>query len=212
MTAYPHQLSGGQQQRVVVAMALLAQPALLLLDEPTTSLDVTVEAGIVELIASLRTRYRTALLFISHNLGLVAQVCDRVAVMYSGEIVEEGPVASDIRRAAPPLYAGPDPLHSTTLHRSAGRLVPIPGQVSLPNERPSGCYFGPRCHHFRGCANMAVSHRTAALDAQHIARCRWRRLPTGRAASTREAGRPTCHCRLDLYKDYAVDARSLWAF
>src|SRR5439155_25169447 len=150
MTAYPHQLSGGQQQRVVVAMALLAQPALLLLDEPTTSLDVTVEAGIVELIASLRSRYRTALLFISHNLGVVAQVCDRVAVMYSGEIVEEGPVAEVFAAPRHPYTQGlirciPLPY----IDQRAQRLVPIPGQVSLPNERPSGCYFGPRCRHFR---------------------------------------------------------------
>ncbi len=92
MRRYPHQVSGGQQQRVVIAMAFLANPSLLLLDEPTTALDVTVEAAVIDLIADLRKKYNTTLIYISHNLGLIVKVCDRVGVMYSGEMIEEGTI------------------------------------------------------------------------------------------------------------------------
>src|SRR6185503_19419392 len=90
LARYPHQLSGGQQQRIVIAMALIAEPALLIMDEPTTGLDVTVEAAVLDLVRELRRRHRSAILFISHNLGSVVRVCDRVGVMYRGAIVEEG--------------------------------------------------------------------------------------------------------------------------
>ena len=104
---YPHQLSGGQQQRVVIAMALISRPALLIMDEPTTALDVTVEAEVLELVKELRRRHGMAILFISHNLRTVAQVCDRVAVMYAGEIVEEGSIRNGLRRPSPPLHNRP---------------------------------------------------------------------------------------------------------
>lgn len=148
MAAYPHQLSGGQQQRVVIAMALLAEPALLLLDEPTTSLDVTIEAGVIDLIADLRRRFGTTLLYISHNLGLIAHVCDRVAVMYAGEIVEEGGVAEVFARPRHPYTSGllrciPHP----TAPRSERPLRPIPGTVAMPQDRQPGCGFAPRCNH-----------------------------------------------------------------
>ncbi len=145
MRAFPHQLSGGQQQRVVIAMALLAEPALLVLDEPTTALDATVEAGIVRLIADLREQTGMALLFVSHSLGLVAQVCERVAVMYAGELVETG--------ATQPVFA--DPAHPYTqgllgcvpgLDRPV--LAPIRGTVPALNALPPGCSFGPRCDGF----------------------------------------------------------------
>jgi peptide/nickel transport system ATP-binding protein len=150
MAAYPHQLSGGQQQRIVIAMALLPRPRLLLLDEPTTALDVTIEAGIVDLLAKLRRRHNTAMLFISHNLGLVGQICDRAAVMYAGEIVETGAVRQMFAHPRHPYTIGlvgciPRP----DLPREMQRLSPIPGQVPSPNERPAGCSFGPRCEHFR---------------------------------------------------------------
>ena len=107
MARYPHQLSGGQQQRVVIAMALISRPALLIMDEPTTALDVTVEAEVLELVKELRRRHGMAILFISHNLRTVAQVCDRVAVMYAGEIVEEGPIRTVFAEPAPPLHDWP---------------------------------------------------------------------------------------------------------
>jgi peptide/nickel transport system ATP-binding protein len=150
MSAYPHQLSGGQQQRVVISMALLPQPRLLLLDEPTTALDVTVEAGIIDLLATLRRTHGTAMLFISHNLGLVGRICDRAAVMYAGEIVETGQIRRMFVRPAHPYTAGllrciPRP----DLPRTLQTLTPIPGQMPSAQERPAGCRFGPRCAHFR---------------------------------------------------------------
>ncbi|MDD9907845.1 MAG: ABC transporter ATP-binding protein [Rhodospirillaceae bacterium] len=150
MGAYPHQISGGQQQRVVIAMALLGEPALLLLDEPTTALDVTVEAGIVELIAELSRKFGTALLYISHNLGLMLEVCDRIGVMYSGEIVEEretGALFVNPRHPYTQGLLGCIPLPHADKH--ARPLRAIPGQLPLPQDRPEGCNFGPRCASFR---------------------------------------------------------------
>jgi peptide/nickel transport system ATP-binding protein len=150
MTAYPHQLSGGQQQRVVIAMALLPRPRLLLLDEPTTSLDVTVEAGIIDLLSTLRRSHRTAMLFISHNLGLVARICDRAAVMYAGEIVETGELRRIFVHPRHPYTAGllrciPRP----DLPRAMQKLEPIPGQMHSREVRLVGCRFAPRCGYFR---------------------------------------------------------------
>jgi peptide/nickel transport system ATP-binding protein len=174
LRAYPHQLSGGQLQRVVIAMALLAKPDVLILDEPTTALDVTVEAGIVQLIAEIRARTEMALVFISHNLGLVAQVCDRVAVMYSGEIVEQGAIADVFARPRHPYTRGllrciPEPHRP----REQQRLTPIRGQVSLPSERPRGCNFGPRCDSFHAgqCDDARIALAPIAGGSGHSARC-----------------------------------------
>ena len=150
MEAYPHQLSGGQQQRVVIAMGLLSNPSLLLLDEPTTALDVTVEAGIVKLIADISKKFGTSQIYISHNLGLILETCDRVFVMYSGEVVEEGTIKSLFTWPKHPYTHGlfsciPLP----TTDKNAAPLQPIRGQLPLPFERPKGCYFGPRCDHFK---------------------------------------------------------------
>ncbi len=177
MDAYPHQISGGQQQRVVITMALLSNPALLLLDEPTTALDVTVEAGIVELIADLSRKYGTAMIYISHNLGLIREVCDRVTVMYSGEAVEEGSIEAVFKAPQHPYTHGLFdciPLPSTD--KTAHPLIPIPGQLPLPHERPQGCNFGPRCGHFEqascGTGDIAVETIVAANGAPpHNARC-----------------------------------------
>ena len=134
---YPHQLSGGQQQRIVIAMALMAEPALLIMDEPTTGLDVTVEAAVLDLVRELRRRHGTTILFISHNLGTVVRVCDRIGVMYAGELVEEGSIRQVFGEPAPPLYPRAARLPAVAGPRQApGPLVPIAGQVSSTHMRP----------------------------------------------------------------------------
>ena len=114
---YPHQLSGGMLQRVVIAMALASEPALLILDEPTTALDATVEAEVLDLIDALRDEFKTSVLFISHNLGVIAKMCDRVGVLYAGELVEEGPARERLPRPAPPVHGRAAALHPA---RAAG--------------------------------------------------------------------------------------------
>lgn len=149
INSYPHQLSGGQQQRIVIAMALMSKPALLILDEPTTALDVTVEAGIVDLVKDLGKKYGTSMLFISHNLGLVLEVCDRLCVMYSGEAVETGNVEEVFDHMRHPYTQAlfrSIPLPGAD--KNSRPLVAIPGNFPLPHERPKGCNFGPRCSYF----------------------------------------------------------------
>ncbi|MBV7392998.1 ABC transporter ATP-binding protein [Mameliella sediminis] len=149
LDSYPHQLSGGQQQRIVIAMALMAEPALLILDEPTTALDVTVEAAVVELVKELGKKYGTSMLFISHNLGLVLETCDRICVMYSGEAVETGSIEDVFDEMQHPYTQAlfrSIPLPGAD--KNARPLVAIPGNFPLPHERPPGCNFGPRCDYF----------------------------------------------------------------
>jgi peptide/nickel transport system ATP-binding protein len=159
LNAYPHQLSGGQQQRIVIAMALMSKPALLILDEPTTALDVTVEAGIVDLVKALGEKYGTSMLFISHNLGLILDTCDRLCVMYSGEAVETGNVAEvfdTMRHPYTQALFRSIPLPGAD--KNARPLIAIPGNFPLPHERPQGCNFGPRCDYFQdGRCNADVA-------------------------------------------------------
>jgi len=174
INAYPHQLSGGQQQRIVIAMALMSKPALLILDEPTTALDVTVEAGIVDLVKELGTKYGTSMLFISHNLGLVLDVCDRLCVMYSGEAVETGNVEEVFDKMRHPYTQAlfrSIPLPGAD--KNTRPLVAIPGNFPLPHERPSGCNFGPRCDYFADgrCNAQDVPMATVAGDNRHETRC-----------------------------------------
>ncbi len=177
LRAYPHQLSGGQQQRIVIAMALMSKPALLILDEPTTALDVTVEASIVDLVKGLGEKYGTSMLFISHNLGLVLDVCDRLCVMYSGEAVETGAVADVFDRMRHPYTQAlfrSIPLPGAD--KTTRPLVAIPGNFPLPHERPPGCNFGPRCDYFVAgrCDAGVVPVLPVTGEDRHGTRClRW---------------------------------------
>ncbi len=175
LKSYPHQLSGGQQQRIVIAMALMSKPSLLILDEPTTALDVTVEAAVVELVKDLGNKYGTSMLFISHNLGLILETCDRICVMYSGEAVETGNIDTVFNKMRHP--------YTEALFRSIPLpgadkndrpLVAIPGNFPLPHERPQGCNFGPRCDYFiEGLCNSSVIEMVS-IDGnpKHFSRCR----------------------------------------
>jgi len=180
MARYPHQISGGQQQRVVIAMAFLSNPSLLLLDEPTTALDVTVEATVIDLIATLREKYNATLIYISHNLGLIVKVCDRVGVMYSGEMAEEGTIREVFKNTKHPYTFGLfDCIPTLDADKHARALAPIRGQVSLPHERPPGCTFGPRCDYFEPgrCDSDRIELDPVDEAGGHTVRCaRWEEI------------------------------------
>ncbi|HST37945.1 MAG TPA: ABC transporter ATP-binding protein [Conexibacter sp.] len=165
---YPHQLSGGMRQRVMIAIALSCSPRLLIADEPTTALDVTIQAQILELIGELRERLQMAVLLITHDLGVVAETADRVAVMYAGRIVERAEVKA--------LFEDPQHPYTSSLLRAIPLLgssyeeplYAIPGTVPSPGRRPSGCRFAPRCEHaFEACSQDPP----AFARGTHLARC-----------------------------------------
>ncbi|MEL6734678.1 MAG: dipeptide ABC transporter ATP-binding protein, partial [Pseudomonadota bacterium] len=174
MDAYPHQISGGQQQRIVIAMALLSKPDLLLLDEPTTALDVTVEAGIVQLVKELAATTGTSMLFISHNLGLILETCDRITVMYSGEAVETGTVNEVFDQMRHPYTKGLfNSIPLPGADKNSRPLVAIPGQLPLPHMRPRGCNFGPRCEEYveEICNAGHISMQQVEGQELHKSRC-----------------------------------------
>ncbi len=165
---YPHQFSGGMRQRVMIALAVVCDPAVLLADEPTTALDVTIQAQVLGLLADLKARHGMAMLFITHNLGVVAQVADRVAIMYAGQIVEQASVDAVFARPAHPytraLFAA-----IPRMDRPASELAAIPGRVPPLDAMPTGCRFRPRCGMARAGCERPQSLAEAAPG--HLARC-----------------------------------------
>ncbi|MCZ4316639.1 ABC transporter ATP-binding protein [Comamonadaceae bacterium G21597-S1] len=169
LAAYPHQLSGGMRQRVMIAMALLVEPDLLVADEPTTALDATVEAQIVDLLEALRRKFSGSIVFISHHLGLVAQLCDDLCVMYGGTVVETGPVAEVLARPRHPYTRA---LLECELEDDAheGRLKSIPGEVQDPVKPMTACVFAPRCEHAQAQCLAGVP-QPSDVGAGHRATC-----------------------------------------
>jgi oligopeptide/dipeptide ABC transporter ATP-binding protein len=167
-TKYPHQFSGGMQQRAMIAMGLALEPQLLIADEPTTALDVTVQAQVLKLLREIRATYHTAILFITHDLGVVAELCDSVYVMYAGAVVEQGPVQQILARPSHP-YTGALLRATPTARRVREELVSIPGQIPLPSDLPTGCRFVDRCAvAFDPCRQDPPPF---AVEPRHTARC-----------------------------------------
>ncbi len=179
---FPHEMSGGMRQRATIAMALACDPTLLLADEPTTALDVTIQAQILDLLRRLQDERGMGILFVTHNLGVVAEIAQRVAVMYAGRIVESGPVAAVFRRPRHPYTVGllasvPRLGQASALKKAGGRLAAIPGTVPSLAAMPPGCAFASRCF------LAADACRTAPppgmiVGPDHVSRClRWQDLP-----------------------------------
>jgi peptide/nickel transport system ATP-binding protein/oligopeptide transport system ATP-binding protein len=171
--AFPHQLSGGMRQRVMIGMALLCEPALIVADEPTTALDVTVQAQILELFRERREAAGTSMILVTHDLAVLAGLADRAVVMYAGRVVEEAPV--------PSLFAGPRHPYTLGLARATPRLdgaplAAIPGMPPAPGRTPPGCAFHPRCAFaIPACRELAPSPRAVGPD--HTVRCHLEDLP-----------------------------------
>ncbi|MBB2685653.1 UNVERIFIED_ORG: peptide/nickel transport system ATP-binding protein [Rhizobium etli] len=178
---YPHELSGGTRQRATIAMALACDPTLLIADEPTTALDVTIQAQVLALLQRLQRERGMAMLFVTHNLGVVAEIAHRVAVMYAGRIVETGPVAEVFRNPRHPytigLLASMPKLGDASRMKQAGeRLAAIPGVVPSLMNMPGGCAFQPRCQ-FAVDACRAAVPPLADVNRRHKSRCiRWQEI------------------------------------
>jgi len=179
LRAFPHELSGGMRQRVMIAMAIANRPALLIADEPTTALDVTVQAQILDLLAELKRETGTALVFITHSLAVVAEIADRVTVMYAGQVVEEGEVAG--------VFA--NPLHPYTrallaaVHEADAAPVGIPGVVPQPHAFPAGCRFAPRCAHALAACAASLPALEEAGEERRVRCIRWAELSGAREAA-----------------------------
>jgi oligopeptide/dipeptide ABC transporter ATP-binding protein len=169
MVDYPHQLSGGQRQRVMLAIALVCRPRLLIADEPTTALDVTIQAQILDLLMDLRDEFGMAIIMITHNMGVIAETADRVLVMYAGRTVEQAPAE---RLFDHPLHPYTKGLLSCvpTLDQDQDRLVAIPGNLPEPSRRPAGCRFSARCvHAIPACSEAIPLLKT--YEPNHMAAC-----------------------------------------
>jgi peptide/nickel transport system ATP-binding protein len=201
LARYPHQLSGGQQQRVVIATAIACDPTLLIMDEPTTGLDVTSEARILDLVRALKTQVRSGILYITHNLGVVARVCDRVVVLYAGEVVEEASVADAFARPRHPytqalLAALPD------VRRPERVPSPIPGMLPEHRETRMGCTFAPRCPHARDECWTRTPGLEPAGDSHEVRCWRWPEIGDEYAGQTTamapEASHPPGELMLEI--------------
>ncbi|RZS79868.1 peptide/nickel transport system ATP-binding protein [Phyllobacterium myrsinacearum] len=178
---YPHELSGGMRQRATIAMALACDPTLLIADEPTTALDVTIQAQILDLLLTLQRERGMGILFVTHNLGVVAEIAQRVAVMYAGRIVEHGPVEEVFRNPRHPYTLGllasmPRLGDATRMKRAGQKLAAIPGVVPSLSSMPEGCAFSPRCTYAVDACRMAIPP-LADVNAVHRSRClRWQEI------------------------------------
>lgn len=166
---YPHQFSGGMKQRVVIAIALACNPKLLVADEPTTALDVTIQAQVLDLMVSLKQQMDTSMIFITHDLGIVAEICDEVAVMYAGRIIERGTLDDIFNHTMHPYTEGlfnslPD------IENRTAELKPIPGLMPDPTKLPKGCAFAPRCPYAKPDC-ISTPQREHAFSPTHIVMC-----------------------------------------
>jgi len=185
LVSYPHQISGGMRQRVMIAMALSCRPGLLIADEPTTALDVTIQAQIIEHLKGLQEQTGMSILFITHDLGLVAEIADRVLVLYAGQLVELGSVATLFERPLMPYTRAL--LDSIPRLGCSGqpeaRIEAIPGNVPSAYAFPAGCAFHPRCGHFKASVCDAAEPGLEGGEAERLVRCfRWRDIQAGTAS------------------------------
>ena len=166
---YPHQFSGGMKQRVVIAIALACNPKLLIADEPTTALDVTIQAQVLDLMKELKTKFNTSIVLITHDFGIVAEICEKVAVMYAGEIVESGRIDQIFNHRSHPYTVG---LFGAipSIDEDVERLETIPGMPANPADLPTGCKFHPRCKH---CAEICKQEapKEIMIEEGHMVRC-----------------------------------------
>ena len=166
---YPHQFSGGMKQRVVIAIALACNPKLLIADEPTTALDVTIQAQVLELMKELKAKVNTAIILITHDFGIVAEICEKVAVMYAGEVIESGTIQQIFKNRSHPYTVG---LFGAipTIDEEVERLETIPGTPADPSNLPEGCKFHPRCKH---CMEICRHEHPADVELEdgHVVKC-----------------------------------------